>query len=129
MKHVWAALVASLMITGSAQAAAPVKHALLVAVEDYEALPGVSLFEGPRNSVLLWHDYLKSQGFTDITVLSEDINPTDVKWTKADPRNTPPTNSTPANWQSNTIPKALEHKPNTTNANPADVDPTAKATT
>jgi hypothetical protein len=91
MKHAWAAILASLMLTGGAQAAPPVKHALLVAVEDYETLPGVSLFEGPRNSVLLWHDYLKSQGFTDITVLSEDITPPDVKWTAADPHNTIPT--------------------------------------
>lgn len=87
----WTAILAGMILTGAAQAAAPVKHALLVAVEDYSTLPGVSLFEGPRNSVLLWHDYLKSQGFTDITVLAEDITPTDVKWTKADPPNTPPT--------------------------------------
>lgn len=69
----------------------PVKHALLVAVQDYETLPGVSLFDGPRNSVLMWHDYLKAQGFSDITVLSEGMDAGDVKWGKGDPRVSAPT--------------------------------------
>lgn len=74
-----------------AKATAPVRRALLVAVQGYDNLPGVSLFDGPRNSVLLWHDYLRSQGFTDITVLAEGMDAGDVKWTKKDPRVAPPT--------------------------------------
>jgi len=74
-----------------AGAAPPVRHALLVAVQGYDKLPGVSLFDGPRNSVLLWNDYLRSQGFTDITVLAEGMDAGDVKWTKKDPPVLPPT--------------------------------------
>lgn len=73
-------------------AAAPTaRHAILVAVEDYGALPGVSLFDGPRNSVIAWHDYLRAQGFNDITVLAEGMDAGDVTWGKADTRIVPPT--------------------------------------
>ncbi len=81
----------ALGLSAAAPTPAPVKHAILVAVQDYETLPGVSLFDGPRNSVLLWHDYLKAQGFTDIVVLSEGMDAGDVKWGKGDPRVAMPT--------------------------------------
>ena len=78
-------------LSAAAPAPTPAKHAILVAVQDYETLPGVSLFDGPRNSVIMWHDYLKAQGFTDITVLSEGMDAGDVKWSKGDPRVAMPT--------------------------------------
>jgi len=77
--------------SAAALAPQPAKHAILVAVEEYETLPGVSLFYGPRNSLILWHDYLKAQGFNDITVLSEGMDAGDVKWGKSDPRVAAPT--------------------------------------
>lgn len=61
-------------------------------MQDYETLPGVSLFDGPRNSLLLWHDYLKAQGFSDITVLSEGMD-ADVKWGAGDPHVALPTHA------------------------------------
>ncbi|MEJ0043037.1 MAG: caspase family protein [Rhizomicrobium sp.] len=78
-------------LTPAAAAPPPVRHAILVGVQDYGSLPGVSLFDGPRNSVLLWHDYLKAHGFGDIAVLAEGLDAGDVKWAKADPRVAPPT--------------------------------------
>lgn len=94
MKKIRALFVLPLLAFGLGAAApmpVPAKHAILVAVQDYETLPGVSLFDGPRNSVLLWHDYLKSQGFGDIVVLSEGMDAGDVKWGRGDPRVTTPT--------------------------------------
>jgi Caspase domain len=85
-----ATLILALGSSASAAPTAPTRHAILVAVQDYSTLPGVSLFDGPRNSVLLWHDYLRSQGFTDITVLAEGMDAGDVKWNKTDPRIVPP---------------------------------------
>ncbi|MBL6940302.1 MAG: caspase family protein [Alphaproteobacteria bacterium] len=82
---------AALALAGEAPAPRIAKHAILVGVEDYETLPGVTLFQGPRNSVLLWHDYLRAQGFTDITVLSEGMDAGDVKWAKSDPHVGAPT--------------------------------------
>jgi hypothetical protein len=94
MKRLLRLLIAPLLVLGlGAAAPAPpaARHAILVAVQDYESLPGVSLFDGPRNSVLLWHDYLKGQGFSDITVLAEGMDAGDVKWGKGDPRVLAPT--------------------------------------
>ena len=75
----------AILFGAPADAAAPVRHALLVAVQGYDNLPGVSLFDGPRNSVILWNDYLRTQGFSDITILAEGMDAGDVKWTKKDP--------------------------------------------
>jgi len=69
----------------SAHPAPVVRHAVLVAVQGYDNLPGVSLFDGPRNSLLLWNDYLHARGFSDITLLAEGMNEGDVKWARSDP--------------------------------------------
>lgn len=79
------AVFALVFLANAAEAAAPVRRALLVGVQEYNGIAGVSLFDGPRNSVLLWHDYLRKQGFTDIAVLAEGMN-ADVKWGKTDPK-------------------------------------------
>lgn len=76
---------------GTAHSATIARHALLVAVQGYDNLPGVSLFDGPRNSLLLWNDYLRARGFSDITVLAEGMNEGDVKWSKKDPTIVAPT--------------------------------------
>jgi hypothetical protein len=78
-------------LASTAGSAAPQRHALLVAVQGYENLPGVSLFDGPRNSLILWNDYLRMHGFSDISVLAEGMNEGDVKWTRNDPRIVAPT--------------------------------------
>lgn len=85
-------LCAALLIAlGAAAPPAPARHAILIGVQEYNTLPGVSLFDGPRNSVILWHDYLRAQGFSDIAVLAEGMDAGDVKWGKNDPRILPPT--------------------------------------
>jgi hypothetical protein len=78
-------------LTPSAQSATAVRHALLVAVQGYDNLPGVSLFDGPRNSLLLWNDFLHARGFSDVSVLAEGMSASDVKWTRNDPHVAAPT--------------------------------------
>jgi hypothetical protein len=79
------------VVVAPIDASASTRHALLVAVQGYDHLPGVSLFDGPRNSILLWHDFLRAHGFGDVTVLAEDMTGGDVKWTRTDPKIIPPT--------------------------------------